>query len=82
VSLYYRPTENVTVAITTDKPGAASVSTAKLTFTPENHATPQEVTITGGKVTEETKFRVGLATESEDEVFDGLRDAWSYKAVE
>ncbi|MHC4253595.1 MAG: hypothetical protein ACYS9X_31130, partial [Planctomycetota bacterium] len=80
VSLHYRPEDSVIVSITTDKPGAASVKPATLTLTPENHATPQEVTITGVKVTEETEFKVNLVTKSKDETFDGLQDAWSYRA--
>ena len=48
VKLNTAPTSNVTVAITSDDPGAATVSTASLTFTShELGNAPQTVTVTG-----------------------------------
>ena len=47
VKLNGPPTENVTVAITSDDPGAAMVSPASLTFTPTDWNAPQTVTVTG-----------------------------------
>ena len=46
VKLNGPPTENVTVAITSDDTGAATVSPASLTFTPTDWNTPQTVTVT------------------------------------
>ena len=47
VKLDTEPSEDVTVAITSDDTGAATVSPASLTFTDEDHDTPQTVTVTG-----------------------------------
>ena len=46
VKLNGLPTENVTVTIASNNPGAATVSPASLTFTSQNWATPQTVTVT------------------------------------
>jgi hypothetical protein len=81
VKFFYEPTSDVTVSVASDKPSAASVKPAVLTFTPSNYATPQKVTITGGAVAAGTDIQVGFATSSKDEVFHQLRDTWSYKVV-
>ena len=47
VKLNGPPTGEVTVAITSDDTGAATVSPASLTFTPTDWNTPQTVTVTG-----------------------------------
>ena len=47
VRLRYVPTVNVTVSVTSDDPGAATVSDDSLTFTPADWQTTQEVTVTG-----------------------------------
>ena len=47
VKLNGLPTENVTVTIASNNPGAATVSPASLTFTSQNWATAQTVTVTG-----------------------------------
>ncbi|MCX6399164.1 MAG: hypothetical protein NTX33_04430, partial [Propionibacteriales bacterium] len=47
VSLALQPASNVTVSVTSDAPGTASVSPSLLTFTPSNWATTQFVVITG-----------------------------------
>ena len=81
VKLHYTPKANVTVTISMDKPGAATVEPATLTFTPQNHGTAQNVTITGGDAGKDARFKVKLVTKSEDKVFDQLHDAWSYTAA-
>ncbi len=47
VKLDTEPSEDVTVAITSDDTGAATVSPASLTFTDENYDETQTVTVTG-----------------------------------
>jgi hypothetical protein len=49
VSLYTQPTSNVTIAVSLSGGGSGVVvSSPTLTFTPQNWAAPQTVTITGG----------------------------------
>lgn len=47
VVLTVKPTADVTIPLSVDKPTEASLSASSLTFTPANYATPQTVTITG-----------------------------------
>ena len=47
VSLTAAPTSDVTLMVSSDDTGEATVSPTTLTFTPENYATPQPVTVTG-----------------------------------
>ncbi len=47
VNLTVQPNANVTVNIASSDNGAASVSPASLTFTPDNYDQPQNVTVTG-----------------------------------
>ena len=75
----YPPLSEVKVTISIEKAGVAVASPASLTFTPENHSTPQEVTISAPEeVKADREFRVIFRTESKDEVFDGLSDSWAY----
>lgn len=47
VSLVGQPQSNVTLPLSVDKPGEATLSTSLLTFTPQNYSTPKTVTVRG-----------------------------------
>lgn len=81
IKFLYPPTADVTVTITPDKPTAATATPTTVTFTPENYNTAQTVTVTSKEVKENTPFNVTVATESKDNVYDGLKDTWGYAAV-
>jgi hypothetical protein len=77
VKFYYKPKSNVTVTVTSA--GPVQLENATLTFTPENYNVEQEVRVlaTGGAVRGST-FEVGCITSSDDDVYDGIHDAWPY----
>ena len=80
VRFMFKPRQNVTVNIATDK-SWASVSPQTLTFTPENYNTPQAVTVSLSTEAENHRaelFNVLYTTESTDEVYDDLADSWEY----
>ncbi len=79
VSFANAPTAEVVVRITTDNDDAVTVSPTELTFTPENYASPQMVTMTGrdGAAAEEI-YTVSATTSSADADFDGFVDRWEY----
>ncbi len=81
VRFLYPPQEDVTVHIAVSDPTRGEVSHATLVFTPENYRVPQMVSsralnkssvLSGG-------YEVLFATASDDEVYDGLDDAWSFE---
>ena len=80
VQFLYTPTSDVTCRISIEPRGTATVQPTSLRFTPENHATPQTITITSANpsVTEHP-FQVIFQTESDDEVYQDLSDAWSFR---
>ncbi len=76
------PTADVTVTVTVSDPAVAMVSPTTLTFTPSDHDTPQEVTVTGREITPlSAPFEVVFTTSSNDLSFDGLGDSWSYETL-
>jgi len=50
-----------------------------MTFTPANYSVPQKVSVkVADGLTPGTELKVGYATRSDDEVYDGLSDSWRY----
>ena len=83
VRFMYPPEKDVTVAVTVDQPSAVGVSPARLVFTPENHAAPQTVTVTGYVGADpDIEFNVSFDTTSEDAVFDALNDSWTVRVAD
>ncbi|MFK7984612.1 MAG: hypothetical protein AB8I08_01190 [Sandaracinaceae bacterium] len=82
ISFANAPTEEVVVTLSTDDDAVVMVSPTELRFTPENHATPQTVTMTGvaGDAGEDT-FVVSSTTSSADVDFDRFVDRWEYTAI-
>lgn len=77
VSFARAPTAEVLVTLSLSDGSAGSVSPAELTFTADNHASPQPITLTGaGSV--QTTVELTATTASEDPAFDGLVDRWTY----
>ena len=81
VSLLNPPTENVVVRLQASS-AAVMISPTELTFTPSDHAAPQDVVMIGraGEAGEET-FLITAATASDDANFDGVVDRWEYTAI-
>ena len=73
------PQADVTVTVLISNPTAAIAGPKTLVFTPSNYNTPQAVTVAGipGASGSEA-FEVVFSTSSDDEVYDGLSDAWRY----
>ena len=79
VVLTSRPQTNVVLMVSSEDSDEASVSSAMLTFTPQNWNTPQIVTITGkddveADQTQNTKITVAVVKSSSDDAFDSLAD--------
>lgn len=79
ISFANPPSANVTVSLSIDNGGAATVEPAELLFTPADHQTPQTVVMSGlaGEFAEEA-YTVTATTRSSDSAFDGLIDRWRY----
>jgi len=75
VNLFFRPTANVTVAISSLVPTRARIMTPTLVFTPSSFAIPQTAVIQGvPNVIQEgdTFYNVTLSVSSDDSDYDGL----------
>lgn len=81
IKFLYPPNADVAVAVETDQPQTASVEPKQLTFTAQNYAEPQKVTIKTLKTEAATPFRIRLTTGSSDPVFNRLQDTWPYTAT-
>lgn len=80
VQFILKPKDNVTVTISTDDNYVGSVYPRTLTFTPGNHDVSQTITVIGETGAAGTfPFNVNFSTTSNDEVYQGLTDSWSYK---
>ena len=79
ISFANPPTSNVTVTLLIDNETAAAIEPKELVFTPDNYAVPQKVTMMGleGELKSED-FTVTASTASDDPVFDGVNDRWTY----
>jgi len=77
----YQPKGNVTVNVSCDNAGAATVSPGTLTFTPQNYNVTQTVTVSGVAGTSNRSFHVNFLTSSTDSIFNGLSDSWPYTNV-
>jgi Bacterial Ig domain/Calx-beta domain len=80
VRFMFAPKENVTVTISNDV-AWATVTPQTLTFTPENYATQQTVTVSLSAEAASLRgslFNVIYHTSSTDEVYDNLSDSWEY----
>ena len=64
VALGVKPSANVTVAVSSDDPGAATVRPPMLTFTPADYATAQTVTVTPVDDTDATDERVTVSLDA------------------
>jgi hypothetical protein len=83
VRFMFPPDEPVAVILSVDDPQAWSVSPDRVAFTPQNHAQPQTVTVTGYVGADpEAEYVLTVTTQSEDAAFDGLEDAWSVRVVD
>ena len=83
VRFMFPPEHEVVVSISVDHPDMLSASPSRLVFTPEDHASPQTVKITGYIGADpEAEYRVFFATESQDAIFDGLGDEWTVRVVD
>ncbi len=74
------PKQNVIVNVSTNFPWA-TVTPQTLTFTPENYATPQNVTVSVTAAAASLRgslFKVNYSTTSSDEVYHNLSDSWEY----
>lgn len=79
VQFLMKPQKPVTVTVKTDNDKVATVSPQRLTFTSDNHATVQTVTVSvKAGVPPGTEFTVSYVIRSGDEVFDDLSDSWKY----
>lgn len=79
VSFANPPTHPVTVKLTTNNASAVAVSPTELIFTPENHSTPQSVTLTAvAEPTSQEAFVFSATTLSDDPGYHGLVDRWEY----
>jgi hypothetical protein len=74
------PQEDVTVHIGVSDPALAEVSHDSLVFTPEDHAVPRFVTSRARNRNNASNptYSVEFTTTSEDGVYDGLSDSWSF----
>ena len=82
ISFANRPTRDVTVRLTTNNDAAVTLSPTELVFTPDNHATPQTVTMTGRDgASPEERYEVASTTSSQDANFDGFVDRWEYTVL-
>lgn len=79
VRFLYAPISKVTVTVSINNPNVAIINPHTLTFTADNYATAQTVTVLGlpGNLASE-EFDVIFSTSSDDEVFDELNDVWNY----
>jgi hypothetical protein len=78
VRLSSLPGANVTVTLTSTRPGEALPAVQTLSFTPANWNTPQNVTVQGQDdmlVDGDRSFAITLATTSADSHFHGLTDS-------
>ena len=76
------PKEDVTVNVSVTGGSPVTVTPNTLTFTPENHDVPQNVTVAAdGGQTVEDDFNVVYTTISADEVYNDLSDSWSYTYI-
>jgi len=77
------PQKNVTVTVSIDTPGAASITTPKtLVFTPKNYETPQTVGVKALPGTDyAVPFNVIFKTKSDDPVYHDLYDQWKYTVI-
>lgn len=80
IDFLYPPQADVTVHVSVSDPTRGEVSHQTLVFTPLNYAIPQVVSsralnrssvLSGG-------YHVQFTTSSDDEVYDGLNDSWSF----
>jgi hypothetical protein len=79
VSFGIAPTAEVTVTLASDDPSVVDISPSTLTFTPENYAQPQVVTMTGlAAASAATEFTVTAEAASIDTAFDAIAVAWTY----
>jgi hypothetical protein len=80
VGFLYPPREDVTVTISVSDPEMASVSQTTLVFTPENYSDAVDVTVAALQRSDEPDrtYEIRFATSSDDAVFDGLTDAWTF----
>jgi len=76
------PQSDVRVSTSISNAGAAIVGPKTLIFTPANYQTPQQVTVAGipGAAASDA-FEVVFNTHSDDEIYDGLGDSWSYSTT-
>ena len=72
VKLDTAPTGDVTVAIASNDPGAATVSPASLTFTPTDWNTPQTVTVTGVEDNDRDDENVTLSNNPSGAEYDNV----------
>ena len=73
------PQSDVTVAVSCDDNSKGWANPGVLTFTPENYAAPQTVTVMGKTGPAGSfNFNVILTTTSADEVCDGVSDSWNF----
>ncbi|MFC1498875.1 choice-of-anchor D domain-containing protein [Verrucomicrobiota bacterium] len=77
------PIKDVTVKVSIDAPGAASINTpTTLLFTPKNYETPQTVTVKALPGTDYyAPFNVVFKTTSDDPVYNNLYDQWKYTVI-
>ena len=75
------PRDPVMAQVTIRPDSAATASPAALVFTPENHNSPQTITLRAksGALGAEP-FKVAVGSSSRDFVFHGLSDEWDYVA--
>jgi hypothetical protein len=73
------PQSDVTVTVSVSNVGAAILGPQTLVFTSANYNTPQVITVAGIPGADASEvFEVQFATTSDDEIYDGLSDSWSY----
>ena len=79
VQFIMQPRSNVSVVVTSSDTSAGIAGPHRLLFTPTNYNIPQTVTLTGACGTATSApFSVQFNTKSDDEVYNGLHDAWTY----
>ncbi|MFK8001591.1 MAG: hypothetical protein AB8H86_18495 [Polyangiales bacterium] len=81
ISFANAPTEDVVVRITTDNPDVVMVSPSELTFTADNHADPQIVTMSAIGDPGEDLYTLSSSISSADPDFDGFVDRWEYTSI-
>jgi len=82
VSFVNPPAHDVTVTLTSDNDSAITYTPNQLVFTPDNHATPQTITLTGqlGQAAQETVV-ITSTTQSDDPGYDAVVDRWEYTVI-